>query len=354
MLGPYIQNVTSRSAIVCWYTDKPSVSLVKFRSDASNWAVARNVARVTHHEVLVQDLQSDTQYRYRIPGGASSLTAQMNFRTAPLETSARALRLAVIGDTGRLTAEQAQVVTQLERWRPELVLHMGDLALPSGRMSDYRQTFFAPFQNILVNTPFYPVIGNHDATNAQVYRRVFSLPAEQSSSFTELYYSFQYGPVHIVALDSSIDYAVNSVQRRWLEQDLASSQAQSSAWRLVFLHIPPFSCQANHPGGSVAEQTVLVPLFERYRVNVVFSGHDHLYAQSAPFNLYGATNHNVLYIVSGGGGQALSSPSPVGTIMSTCRPRYHFVELKITPVKIIGRAIGTAGQLLSSFSVMGK
>ena len=105
--------------------------------------------------------------------------------------------------------------------RARLVLHTGDVVYPRGALCRYDDRFFAPYADLLVTTPFYPNLGNHDleAAGGAAYFDVFRLPAATPTG-GERFYAFDSGPVRIVVLDGEVvqpsgDPALAALQTEW-------------------------------------------------------------------------------------------------------------------------------------------
>src|SRR5206468_10104446 len=110
------------------------------------------------------------------------------------------------------------------------------------------------------------------------YLDIYS-PPEDFDSGTQRYYAFESGPALFVSVAVfGTDYSPGSPQYQWLERTLASS---TQPWKFVFMHWGPYSCSIVH-GSNMTVREVLAPLFERYGVDIVFSGHDHDYERSHP------------------------------------------------------------------------
>ena len=235
-------------------------------------------------------------FSYSIPGSSSTFSA----RTLPADSAP--LRFAVLGDSGMATAAQKRVAGVLERQSPDFILHVGDVVYPTGRDEDYDAKYFRIYKRLLAGTAVFPCPGNHDYGNAhksaaigekrlaQGYARVFRRPK---------YYSFDAGPAHFISLDTNraddiaaaADIGLDSEQRRWLEKDLTASKAR---WKFVFMHVPLYSTYYRH-GDNALLRASLQGLFEKYRVDAVFAGHDHLYQRSKRIN-------KVVYLTVGTGG----------------------------------------------------
>jgi 3',5'-cyclic AMP phosphodiesterase CpdA len=116
---------------------------------------------------------------------------------------------------------------------------------------------------------FYAVFGNHDVSNERFYK-LFNMNGQQ-------YYAYKKGNVRFFALDSNY---MDPQQLAWLEKELQNS---GSDWKICYFHHPLYSSGAYH-GSSVELRLLLEPLFIKYGVQVVFSGHEHIYERVKPQN----------------------------------------------------------------------
>lgn len=204
---------------------------------------------------------------------------------------------------------------------------LGDNAYNSGTDAEYTTHFFDLFHPILKNSVVWPVLGNHDIAaagfdrNAEIgaYYTAFSLPklgeAGGVASSAESYYSYDYGNVHFVVLDSNYPtlVRVGSAQYSWLMNDLAATAATGKAdWVIVYFHHPPYS-KGSHDSDaeswSTKMRTDILPLLESAGVDLVLSGHSHSYERSSLLNgHYGLSSSFVsAYIVDGGNGDPAGS-----------------------------------------------
>jgi 3',5'-cyclic AMP phosphodiesterase CpdA len=144
--------------------------------------------------------------------------------------------------------------------------------------------------------PFFPIAGTHDhRTDSSIFPEVFALFENGAPKGREHWYSFDWGPVHIVGLDSD---EIGDAQLDWLDADLAATR---QPWRIVFMHRPPFS--NGWHGSSAYLQWRYVPVFQKHGVQLVVTGHDHSYERTHPIN-------GITYVVSGGAGKGTR---PVGS-----------------------------------------
>lgn len=198
------------------------------------------------------------------------------------------------------------------------------------------------------SAPFYPSLGNHDVrTNGGApYLHAFDLPTDNPQK-TERYYSFDYGPVHFVALDSELYHADHSIsaqaQKAWLAKDLAESRRP---WKIVYFHRPPFSSSRGpHPGGDERIRTDLVPVFERAHVDLVFCGHQHNYERFRPIN-------GVTYIASGGGGGEHLYPIKPGKRSAYAVSRLNVLKVIASPHDLEVEAVGANGAVFDRVRLM--
>jgi len=199
------------------------------------------------------------------------------------------VRFAVIGDTGSGSKEQRQVADEMVRYRSafpfEFVLMMGDNLYGSESAKDFQSKFSDVYKPLLdSNVKFYVSLGNHDLP-IQVNYEYFNMNGKE-------YYRFKKGNIAFYALNSTY---MDKKQVQWLEDELAKD---TSDWKITFFHHPPYSSASKH-GSDKQLREVLEPIFVKYGVNVVLTGHDHVYERIKP-------QKGIYYFVSGAGGQLRS------------------------------------------------
>jgi hypothetical protein len=314
------------------------------------------------HVARLTGLPPLTEYTYDVLLGGADLTSTIDrFRTAPLEGTG-SIRFIAFGDSGIGSTEQRQLASRMALDSFDLALHAGDVAYGSqstsgpGSHLTLHNWFFDIYKDWLRRRPFYPSIGNHDdeLAFAQPYRDVFVLPENGVTSgyadHAERFYSFDYGPVHFVALDTERafqDPLRRQAQVTWLENDLA---ATAQPWRVVFFHRSPYSNGVEH-GSDLAVRQAFGPLFERYGVQLVISGHDHDFERSVPWRqTTTAGGRAVMYVVSGGGGARLYG---VGQAAWTARSvsAYHYVRANVGTCLLQLEAVGLDGAIFDTYSL---
>jgi acid phosphatase type 7 len=322
--GPYLQNVTLTSIVVMWETEAPATSEVRYGIDSTYGFVARGSNEVALHKITLENLEPGSRYHYAVhsvSGDQEGTSEDATFETAP--PADEPFLVCVYGDS-RWQPDVHEAVAAgirdsiVEKGLPAIVLHVGDFISGGSDYASWGREFFDPARALMRDAVLFPARGNHDVYSPW-YFALFSLPTG------ETWYSFDYGCAHIIALDTTRDYSSTSVQYAWLVKDLESGAAREAAWRFVFFHSPPYSSGGH--GGAVSVQRDLVPLFEAYGVDMVLSGHDHLYERSV--------KDGIQYVVSGGGGASLypvnTTKNPFQVLPASV---YHHVLLVVRPSQV--------------------
>ncbi len=301
--GPYLQVVTQTGITIRWRTDTPQASRVWIGTAATalNQSVT-DPAAVTEHIVSVTGLSPATRYFYAIGQGETRLAgdADHTFKTALPAGDTRPFRIWSLGDFGNGTQNQVDVYEQYKKAtanRPaDLWVWLGDNAYCCGTEEEYQKYVFDVYGPHLRSLPSYAVPGNHDYADQNQkfdspYFSVFSFAdrgqAGGVASGSKLYYSYDYGNVHFVMLDSFgledgkwILYDPTSPQVRWLERDLAANR---QPWTVVVFHHPPYTKTARDSDAEEALRLIrenLTPILERYNVDLVMNGHSHTYERT--------------------------------------------------------------------------
>jgi hypothetical protein len=297
--GPYLQMGTPSSIVVRWRTSGPSDSQVRYGTDPSNLIGTVNAAPLTtEHEVAVSGLSPNTRYYYSVGSTTQTLAggnANYTFVTAPVTGAAVPTRVWVLGDSGTADANARAVRDSYYQFAgstaPNLWLMLGDNAYEQGLDTEYQAAVFDMYPATLRQSVLWPTLGNHDgaaansSTGTGPYYDMFTLPAAGQAgglaSGTEAYYSFDYGNIHFICLESfETNRAAGSPMMTWLQNDLAST---AQRWTIAFWHHPPYS-KGSHDSDVDTELREMrqnaLPLLEAAGVDLVLSGHSHSYERS--------------------------------------------------------------------------
>jgi predicted phosphodiesterase len=287
--GPYLQQVTTDSIVIMWETDTATTGWVDFGLAAPDEFYVEDLTPVTIHEMLLTGLTPDTTYYYKVTSDGST-TSTSTFATAP--DTERSFRFVVYGDTDMYPDDHAAVIQAIINSGPEIVIHTGDFVTNGRNYEEWGPQFFDPAHDLMVNTPLLGVPGNNDyeGTGPLWFFDFFSLPNNEE------WFAFTYGGVRFIGLNTMADFSPASLQYDWLVSEFQSTDYNSATWHVVYFHDSPYTA-CSEQGENTDVQAYLVPLFEQYGVDVVFSGYSHVYERYF--------HNNVFYIVTGGGGAGL-------------------------------------------------
>ena len=197
------------------------------------------------------------------------------------------VRFAAIGDMGTGKAPQYEVAQQMTTSRQvfpfDFVIMLGDNIYGGSTPKDFERKFETPYKALLdAGVKFYASLGNHDNPNARFYK-LFNMNESN-------YYTFRKGNVRFFVLDSNY---MDEKQLAWLEKEL--HDAANGDWKICFFHHPLYSSGKAH-GSSVELRGLIEPIFVKYGVDAVFSGHDHVYERVKP-------QKGIYYFLEGSSGQ---------------------------------------------------
>ena len=190
-----------------------------------------------------------------------------------LPLKAKSVRFAVIGDNGTGTSEEYEVAQQMERYREaigyDFVVMMGDNIYGGHKPQDFVKKFEQPYKPLLdAGVKFYATLGNHDDPDIERNYKLYDMGGQR-------YYNFKKGDVEFFVLDSTY---MDPTQLAWVKSKLESSTAK---WKICYFHHPLFSDGKYH-GSDLDLRSKLMPMFQADGVNVVLSGHDHVYERIKP------------------------------------------------------------------------
>jgi hypothetical protein len=254
-----------------------------------------------------------------------------------LPNKSDSLKFAVLGDFGTGSAQQYQLAEQMKRVHDifpyELVTLVGDNLYGSERPQDFSRKFELPYKPLLdAGVKFYASLGNHDAREQRYYKN-FNMDGK-------LYYSFKVKQnVRFLALESSY---MDPEQVAWLEKELQDS---TEPWKIAFFHHPPYSSGDRH-GSDARLREVLEPLFVKYNVSVVLTGHDHFYERLKP-------QKGIVYFVCGSGGQLRKGniDGQSGLTAAGNDTDQSFLVAEINGDQMWFNAVSRAGQVFDSGTI---
>ena len=262
-----------------------------------------------------------------------------------LPNAERSIKFAIIGDSGRGDKPQHEVAAQMAAYRQrfdyEFVLMAGD-NIYEGPASeeDYRLKFEEPYKALLdAGVKFYAALGNHDDTN-EIFYKPFNMGGDRFYTFVPPVDPITRWDtrVRFFALDSTY---LSLEQLRWFEKEVTESRAD---WKIVFMHHPVYT-SGRYGLAARGIRLALESAFVNGGVDVVFSGHEHIYARSE-------LQRGILYFVTGGAGSLRAGDAkPTPQIARSYDQDYHFMLAEISDEGFFFQAINRKGETVDAGSL---
>jgi hypothetical protein len=319
--GPYLQLGTPNSVVIRWRTGQPADSRVCYGANPANLFPCTDVVTTTtEHSVILSGLTPDTKYYYSIGTTAQVLAGGDSshfFVTSPAPGESKPTRIWAIGDSGTADANARAVRDAYYAFTgtryTDIWLMLGDNAYERGTDSEYQAAVFDMYPTMLRQTVLWPTLGNHDAYSADSgtqtgpYFNIFTVPSGGEAggvpSGTEAYYSFDYGNIHFIVLDSyETSRSPSGPMMTWLRNDLASN---TQPWVIAYWHHPPYSKGGNDSDVSnhlMKMREMVLPTLETGGVDLVLAAHSHSYERSFLIDGHYDTSNTFTEIMKKDGG----------------------------------------------------
>ena len=346
--GPYLQGPGTDTMTIKWEAplNKPAILHYGNNGNADQESrvegphplkavMSTSVTNVVYlYEARLTNLRPGSVYTYWAEIDRVR-SARKKFKT--FEVQQPKVTFIAYGDARTNPKMHLAVASNFKRYSPDFILHTGDLVGDGRRYDAWGRDFFGPLADVIDEIPMLHSIGNHEQ-DGNNYLFYLGLPGK------DRWYSYDIGPVHVVALDFRLPTG-NDEQFAFARQDLMSSKAP---WKVVFMHFPVFNI-----GGHFTHwgHAAYLPLFHQAKVDLVLTGHSHIYERFRPIAASSGTDSwPIMHITTGGGGAGLYSVLPHPALASFYSTN-HFVVLEATASTLKGRTFNINNILLDSFEV---
>ena len=372
--GRYIRQIVAKdnstSRTIMWQSDSSEPdAVIEYRlvsSDdiktlsASDAAFTDDGSMTYIHEGTIIDLTPDTKYEYRI-----GYSTDRRSDWYPLETAGAGEYEVLIypdSQSGDYSGWEQWVKNSADR-NPNAALYisMGDL-VDNGEQAYQWRTWLDSIKPLSARIPLAPTLGNHEMytldwkmREPRAYLNYFDVPSNGNTTFDRHYYSYDYGDVHYVVLDTQLYESTHEdnhdvhhpdlydVQVQWLRQDLASN---TKKWTVVLMHRDPFQYAFNRPGASRAagfdeEGVLFMPIFDEFNVDLVLSAHLHSYRNRGHVRNFERDASGPLYILTGIAGDARRpnwQQHPLDVYVAPDREKNNYMTMTVTPNRLVVRA----------------
>ena len=263
---------------------------------------------------------------------AAVASAGLLAQSSPLPNRPGSLKFAAIGDNGTGDRPQYEVAEQMTKAHGtfpfDLVIMLGDNMYGGQKPSDFVKKFEQPYAPLLAaGVKFQASLGNHDRPENVSYK-----PYNMNG---QRYYTYVRNNVRLFALDSTF---MDPKQLEWLDASLKDARED---WKICYFHHPLYSNASRH-GSSVDLRVLLEPILIKHGVNVVFSGHDHVYERVKP-------QKGIYYFVSGSAGQLRKgNMTRSEETAASFDQDQSFMLIEVAGAELFFQAISRTGQTVDS------
>jgi 3',5'-cyclic AMP phosphodiesterase CpdA len=292
----------SNSRGITWYTNRATIASDVELSEKGTTKTLIFKGRTTEsktspvelvHKAELIGLKAGTQYAFRVGDSKAGLWSETGSFTT--SSPSGAFTFIDLADTQAKTEEEAvlsaSTLAKAIQTFPDasFIALNGDL-VDTGVNEKQWDWFLGKSRETLLKTTFVPAAGNHEEDESSFIDH-FSLPVPfGSSTNTGAYYSFNQQNAHFIVLNNNEDSTefgnFSPTQIEWLKADVAAARKAGSLWQIVIMHKGPYTT-SNHATdadimGANGVRTLVAPLLSSLGIDLVFQGHDHIYARSFP------------------------------------------------------------------------
>ena len=361
-------NSTSRT--IMWQSDNSETdAVIEYRLEgaektqtigATDKAFTDDGSTTYIHEATLTGLTPNTKYEYRVGYGTDRRSDWYRLETA----GASVYDVLIYPDSQSGDYSQWEEIVKnsaLRTPRTALYISMGDL-VDNGEHAYQWRTWLNSIRPLSANVPLATTLGNHEMYTLDwkmrepyAYLNYFAVPPNGNEIFNRRYYSYDFGDVHYVVLDTML-YESNhednhdthhpdlyDVQVQWLRQDL---MANTKKWTVVLMHRDPFQyafdrSDANRAVGFDDEGVLFMPIFDEFNVDLVLSAHLHSYRNRGHVRNFERDASGPLYILTGIAGDARRpkwKQHPLDVYVAPDRDKNNYMTMTVTPNKLIVKA----------------
>lgn len=319
------------------------------------------------HTAAVTDLKPGTAYEYRV-GAGDKRSSWQSFHTAQGHDFK-----ALIFPDSQSSDYSVWAATAQPAWQrnqdAQFFINMGDL-VDNGQDHYQWNAWFDVVGDMIARIPVVPLLGNHETYDKdwkvrmpEAYLHLFALPRIDREKYQNQFYSFDYGDVHFVVLNTQsqeladFEPSLDEDEVAWFKEDMAKT---TKKWKIVLMHKDPLQYGfANRPQpreeGFSPEGRLWMPLFDQYGVDAVLSAHLHTYRDRGHIRNFQRDESGPLYLITGVAGNVqypgLWKQHSLDKYVAPQPETDNYMTLEATDDSLTFRSFLPDGQLLEEKSI---
>lgn len=315
--GPYLQELSSTEVVVRAEVDPPGPVTVRIESPGKPRTIEDTKADAWH-SVRVDGLTPKTTYRYSMI--ASGAKTEGTFTTAPSNEDTAPISFLVYGDNRTDAIEHGAIVRAMQTETSDFLINTGDF-VDDGSQAAHWQVFFDVESPMLKDRCVFAAVGNHELAEAGAASFLRYFGTEHAQRDHRLDDTMRWSMVRFFFINGWGSLATGP-DRDWLDKALADADAEPGVlWRFLVVHHGPYSSSLHGPNDKF-QTGELVPLLLKHKIDLVISGHDHVYERG---------NDGLLrYVVSGGGGAPLYPVNQPLPQTKKAVSEYHYIRVTVS------------------------
>ena len=254
----------------------------------------------SYFKITMKNLKSGTNYRYRV-ANSDVFSDWFDFKMANSSDSLFSfcffgdVQDSINGKTGEIFHRAAESLKN-----PAFMVFIGDIV--ERPHNAYWAEWFGAGGRLFQTIPVIAAPGNHEFYKG-VFPRLdtrwdahFSIPQNGPANFSHSVCYWDYQNTRFISLDSNGIEGIPSAmeERKWLKNILENTHQR---WIIIMIHHSLYSTTNGH--NYFYLRSLFKPLFDQYHVDLVLSGHDHVYGRAAHIpSEVSADKQGPVYVVS--------------------------------------------------------
>lgn len=343
--SPYLADPGDSSVTIRWESDRQSNYTVVYgnskslkKSASAHLDGSKKSGYL--YEANIGKLKTGKTYYYRVS------TKNLKSKTSTFKAGVKSKKpfsFVVLGDSRSKPKVFKAIVKQVNEIDPAIVIANGDLVAKGGNIDHWQTQFFDAAKDMIDHIPFISAVGDHESDDVDGDEAVlFTHYLFPEKDHLKLWFSYNVGNAHFIFLDWR--YPFDEEMIRWFQEDVKKS---NKLWNFVVMHRPAYNLGGHRAAWG---RGVWPDLFRENKIDIVFTGHSHLYERFYPMRPESIPDAwAVTYITTGGAGASLYEAID-NHLMAFTKSVNHFLKVDIDKELIVLKAIDTMGRVLDSVS----
>ena len=340
--GPYLIKPGESEMTIRWEMDKTGNYELEYGKSKTRTKKIKLILREKKHnaflyEARLTNLKPGETYYYRLTGQPA--TSWKSFKT--YRKNQDRFTFVAMGDSRSNPDIFKKILDETVSENPAFIISMGDLVEGGGEYDEWHNFYFSAAKDVICSIPLVSTLGDHEADGDD--GELFRYFLREDEPVDKQWFSFDFGNTHFISLD--FRHPEDQEMTDWFINDITTSDKE---WNIVYSHRGAYNFGGHR---SAWGRDTWPELFSKYKVDIVFAGHSHIYERFLPVREDDADNV-VTYVTTGGAGAGLYDAVLVKSVLAVSESVNHLVSVTIDKNRLHYKAIRMDGTLLDSFDII--